>query len=252
MPSAVNLDMVGKTFGRWKVLQRGPNRLRSEMAMLCQCECGTESWVRPTSLKLGESKSCGCLRASLVDGSRFVGNRYGLLTVLEKLPEKDYGGAWLYRCKCDCGTERIYPSKRFAAARRGAFQSCGCKRGVRLPKGEGGFNNLFSEYSRGAASRGFAFELGREEFRELTKRDCFYCGSPPEQIKTLHKAATGHAAYAYNGIDRIDNSSGYVVGNVVSCCSPCNKSKGTMKQDEFIELANKIARHQAQQIAIEP
>lgn len=252
MPSPINLEMVGQTFGRWTVLQRGPKALRTEIAMLCRCECGEERWIRPTSLKLGESKSCGCLRASLVDGSRFVGNRYGLLTVLEKLPEKDYGGSWMYLCKCDCGTERAYPSKRFAAARRGAFQSCGCKRGVRLPKGEGGFNNLFSEYSRGASARGFAFNLDKDTFRALTQQDCFYCGSLAEQVKTLHKAATGHAAYIYNGIDRIDNSEGYIVGNVVACCSTCNRAKGTMKQTEFIKMARKIASHQAQQIAIEP
>lgn len=252
MPSAVNLEMVGKTFGRWTVLQRGPMRMRSEMAMLCRCECGEERWVRPTALKLGESKSCGCLRASLVDGSRFVGNRYGLLTVLEKLPERDYGGAWLYRCKCDCGTERVYPSKRFAAARRGAFQSCGCKRGVRLPKGESGLNNLLSEYQRGAASRGFSFSLTKEQFRALTKQDCFYCGSPPSQVRTLHNAATGHAAYTYNGIDRVDNAVGYEAENVVACCSACNVAKGKMPQADFIALAKKIANHQAQQLAIEP
>lgn len=244
--------MVGQTFGRWVVIQRGPKLLRSEMAMLCRCECGQESWVRPTSLKLGESKSCGCLRASLVDGSRFVGNRYGLLTVLEKLPERDYGGSWLYRCKCDCGTERVYPSKRFAAARRGAFQSCGCKRGVRLPKGESGLNSLLSEYRRGASARGLTFALDKEMFRALTKQDCFYCGEPPAQIRTLHKAATGHAAYTYSGIDRVDNAVGYLAGNVVACCSACNVAKGTMSQADFIELAKKIARRQSQQIAIEP
>jgi len=252
VPSAVNLDMVGKTFGRWTVLQRGPNRLRSEMAMLCKCDCGTESWVRPTSLKNGDSKSCGCLRSELVDGSRFVGNRYGLITVVKKLEERDYGGAWLYLCRCDCGNEKIYASKRFAAVRRGAFQSCGCKRGVRLPEGESGFNNLYSEYKRGAASRGFSFTLTKDEFRAITKQNCFYCGTPPSQIKTLRKAATGHAAYTYSGVDRVNNAAGYDADNVVACCSACNVAKGTMVQSDFIALAQKIANHQAVQIAIEP
>jgi hypothetical protein len=101
-------------------------------------------------------------------------------------------------------------------------------------------------------TRGFAFELDKETFRTLTKRSCFYCGSPPEQVRTLHNAATGHAAYTYNGIDRIDNFAGYIDGNVVPCCVACNRAKGTMKQSDFIELARKIAPHQAQQIAIEP
>lgn len=48
------------------------------------------------------------------------GNRYGLLTVIERVP----GGARrMYRCRCDCGGEK---SAAGSALTRGRVQSCGC------------------------------------------------------------------------------------------------------------------------------
>lgn len=51
-----------------------------------------------------------------------VGERFGKLTVLEKLPEKeDRYATW--RCKCDCGGETVVNTKRLL---RGTITNCGC------------------------------------------------------------------------------------------------------------------------------
>lgn len=51
-----------------------------------------------------------------------VGERFGKLTVLEKLPEKeDRYATW--RCKCDCGGEIVVNTKRLL---RGTITNCGC------------------------------------------------------------------------------------------------------------------------------
>ena len=34
-------------------------------------------------------------------------------------------------------------------------------------------------------------------------------------------------------IDRIDNTKGYIPGNVRSCCKHCNLAKHTMSEEEF-------------------
>lgn len=63
MPDTASL--IGKTFGRWKVIAisspivRPSGRL--EPAVLCRCNCGGEKIVRVSSLINGDSKSCGCL-----------------------------------------------------------------------------------------------------------------------------------------------------------------------------------------------
>lgn len=50
---------------------------------------------------------------------------------------------------------------------------------------------------------------------------CFYCGE-----NDWHKL----------GCDRIDNSIGHIIGNVVPCCKKCNIKRGKMSFEEFCEL----------------
>lgn len=47
-----------------------------------------------------------------------------------------------------------------------------------------------------------------------------------------------------NGIDRVDNSLGYVADNCVPCCEACNRAKLQMSSTDFINLANRIVTHQ--------
>lgn len=53
-----------------------------------------------------------------------TGNKYGLLTVIEKTKDKNGRAAW--KCKCDCGNEKIV---RGSDLRKGKITSCGynCK-----------------------------------------------------------------------------------------------------------------------------
>lgn len=54
-------DLSGKVFGRWVVI-RPYGKSKSEGQMFwCRCECGVERAVSGHSLRLGRSKSCGCL-----------------------------------------------------------------------------------------------------------------------------------------------------------------------------------------------
>lgn len=53
----------------------------------------------------------------------FPGERYGRLSVLAELPERDTGGARIFLCRCDCGTEKEIRGRHL---RSGAVQSCGC------------------------------------------------------------------------------------------------------------------------------
>ena len=41
----------------------------------------------------------------------------------------------------------------------------------------------------------------------------------------------------------MDNSKGYIKGNMVPCCWECNHLKGTRSHDEFVERVRKIAVH---------
>jgi hypothetical protein len=67
-------------------------------------------------------------------------------------------------------------------------------------------------YKSGASSRNIGFEISDEEASILFCSVCHYCGY--------------QAPHRLNGIDRVVNTLGYVKGNVVACCSYCNRAKG--------------------------
>lgn len=70
---------------------------------------------------------------------------------------------------------------------------------------------LFGLGKRSAKNRGLAWGLTREQFAELRSKKCFYCGHQLPERGT--------------GLDRINNELGYVVGNVLPCCTTCNVSR---------------------------
>src|SRR5690242_10933367 len=59
------IDMTGRKFGRWTVLERAPRGKVSNAKWLCRCECGNERAVVSVVLRRGESVSCGCYRAEV-------------------------------------------------------------------------------------------------------------------------------------------------------------------------------------------
>jgi hypothetical protein len=50
--------------------------------------------------------------------------------------------------------------------------------------------------------------------------------------------------FVYNGLDRVDNTLGYLPGNVVACCTQCNGAKLNYTQEEFLFWANQLYSHQ--------
>jgi hypothetical protein len=65
------IDLTGQRFGRWTVLAIHPERYRrphgKAVSILClsRCDCGTERVVRADVLRVGRSRSCGCLQREL-------------------------------------------------------------------------------------------------------------------------------------------------------------------------------------------
>lgn len=60
------LDLKGKRFGRWIVSNRVENSKGGQSYWLCKCDCGNKREVIGSSLKLGFSKSCGCLQKETI------------------------------------------------------------------------------------------------------------------------------------------------------------------------------------------
>ena len=56
------IDMTGQRFGRLTVVSRVKSH-NSNAKWLCKCDCGNYTEVLGTTLRRGESNSCGCLRS---------------------------------------------------------------------------------------------------------------------------------------------------------------------------------------------
>lgn len=55
-------DLTGQKFNRWTVISRAQNDKRGQAQWNCVCECGNTSIVGGKDLRLGKSRSCGCLQ----------------------------------------------------------------------------------------------------------------------------------------------------------------------------------------------
>lgn len=129
------IDLVGERFGRLEVLERAPGRGTSDSAFWkCKCDCGNIVTVSSSSLKQGDTKSCGCLKHDVLSQlytqigksniSNLVGKKFGHLTVLRDSGER-MQGAVIWECLCDCGNSKpIYVSTGNLTS--GHTQSCGC------------------------------------------------------------------------------------------------------------------------------
>jgi len=77
------------------------------------------------------------------------------------------------------------------------------------------------------------FTLTFEEYAELIKNLCRYCGGPLNE--------TG------SGLDRIDPTGAYTPDNVVPCCKDCNQTKSaSFTYDEMLIIGEAIGRVKAQ------
>ena len=163
-----------------------------------------------------------------------IGKKFGLLLVVGEapVPAGRTSKELFYLCKCDCGTEKVAEGDRL---RNGRTKSCGCF-GM-LPDGEASFNLLYNRYKINATDRGYNFDLSKDEFKSLTKQNCYYCNAEPS-LTCKPKYANG--GYLYSGVDRLDNSFGYTLDNCVPCCYTCNIAKHCMTQDEFKNWIRRI------------
>lgn len=107
---------INDVFGKLTVLKRDITTQKKGLYWICQCECGNKTSVYSTSLKNGNTKSCGCLAKETglnkwnIEQSEKakipIGTKFGKLTVIEDLgfreQIKGHRRRW-YKCKCDCG-----------------------------------------------------------------------------------------------------------------------------------------------------
>lgn len=119
------VDRTGHRYGRLTVVEQGEPKSDGRITWRCRCDCGNEKVVAASALQAGQSRSCGYLvkntRVSPITDR--VGQRFGRLVVLELAEGRTAGGGVRWRCRCDCGNEKVVNGGAMVA---GNVKSCGC------------------------------------------------------------------------------------------------------------------------------
>ena len=159
------------------------------------------------------------------------GTTFGKWTIREHV----YGS--IYWCECVCGRRLKI---EVSTLKNGTRRACNrCASG--LPEGDAAFNELYGTYRRNAKRGNREFLLTKEQAKSLFVSNCYYCGIAPSLLKKPKNRI--RSGFWYNGIDRVDNSIGYVLSNCLPCCAVCNHMKHIMSYEKFLRHINRIAEH---------
>jgi len=242
----IDADMIGKRYGKLVVIEFIQSIKRQGKLYLCQCDCGNTREALVGRLNSGAIAHCGCGTQEHNESMviEMSGQKIGKWMVL-KTADKPIGstmnkkGAY-WECQCECGTiKTVYSSD----LRNGHTKSCGCGKAeetaARSRKYEPWYRSALTVFKQ-TYSDG---NLTMEQFLELAKMNCHYCGIVPSNKYNVFKAenksptkfSLENGDYIYNGLDRVDNNRPHDLDNLVPCCRKCGTAKLHYTVDEFKE-----------------
>jgi hypothetical protein len=121
--------------------------------------------------------------------------------------------------------------------------------------GEFSFNRSERRCKGNAKFRGLTYSLTSEEYRDIVSSPCHYCGYKGDNynpyykktgelgcFKTVDKEWADKQWITINGIDRKDNSIGYIFDNCIPCCKICNYAKHNKTYDQFINYIDNLCK----------
>lgn len=119
-----SIDLTGKTFRDWIVIERANREEHRSGYWLCKCKCGNVRAVSGSRLIRKETHGCvNCRSTRIVSLAKdMVGQTFGFLTVIKLDAENKTGRAkWI--CQCQCGN---VVSVMGTNLRSKGTRSCGC------------------------------------------------------------------------------------------------------------------------------
>ena len=239
------IDLTGKIFKKLIVVKYLGSSKHGGALWLCKCQCGALRKCASGELRSGRSNSCGS-RKCCVRFKDLVGKIFGLLTVISYYPKSGQRCHW--KCKCECGNFAVIYANSLIS---GATKSCGCLAGANSESTA--WNRLYLTHIRTESTKG---KLSRTLFKQLSVKNCVYCGSVPKlwnthlkknglkKKKDKYKIASDYTVarswIKKNGVDRVNNKLKYSSSNSVSCCTDCNMEKSGRDFHEWLDRQSRI------------
>lgn len=200
--------MIGQRFGSQVVLELVGNGKAK-----IQCDCGTVKETRIQYLLSGESTSCGCGRYRDILPPIQIGDKFNLLTVVQKLGTDGHKRQVL--CLCNCGTYKVFNESDI---RSETTKSCGCfrrQRAANLTKthGQGGRNKTYL-YRAWLAMKERVRRSDRwPTYQENNIKVCPEWENSFEAFRDYVLENLGERPEKYS-LDRINNMKNYEPGNI--------------------------------------
>lgn len=178
-----------------------------------------------------------------------IGERFGSITVIDfarsEPDSKKKRTIYYFNGLCDCGSLKEYKRNYLL---EGVHKSCGClnKRcGSANPsfKGTGEIGSAFwSHIIKGARTRDIPFEISAEDawlLFETQEHRCALTGLP---IAMHLGIGPSGGVRRTASLDRIDNTKGYINGNVQWLHKDVNRMKSDFSTERFKELCKLVAQ----------
>lgn len=165
-----------------------------------------------------------------------VGQNYGRWTIIESSMSR--AGFWL--CRCGCGFEKEVEGYTLVTNRSTQCMTCANKERMVSRRGSGDLvaaRQAWSKHRQNAKERDLITEIDFDLFYKISKMSCHYCGSLPKSgyWENSSYRKEWNKPFISNGLDRFDNSKGYIKDNVIPCCIRCNRAKNDMSIEEWKE-----------------
>ncbi len=115
---------------------------------------------------------------------------------------------------------------------------------------------LFNRAKNNAKKRKISWNLSFDAFTAVILCSCFWCDAAPISHYNVSISTNGytqrksesyltkHGWITHNGLDRIENTMGYELKNVIPACKYCNFARNDRTVLEFKEWIEKISTYQ--------
>ena len=186
-----------------------------------------------------------------------VGKKFNMLTVISVRRSGEIGDSRrrsFALCNCDCGKTK---EVRIDSLKEGRYISCGCHSKNRwntvasLNHQFSGFGEIrgsyYSDLKRNAKKRGLEFNISIEELWDVFQKQegiCPLTGVPISFGRIYFPNETSASP------DRIDNSVGYISGNVRWVLKDINMIRKGYDSEYFINLCNLVAKKNPRDVSL--
>ncbi|MGV7002497.1 helix-turn-helix domain-containing protein [Priestia megaterium] len=204
-------DLTGQVFNKLTVIEyMGLDATKKQAMWKCRCECGKEIIVRKRNLKVGHTKSCGCISKVNKYREDLTGRVFGRLTVIEYggFDQKHKVATW--KCKCECGEEITTRKQNLLS---GDTRSCGClqRETVTATATKHGLHN-HRLYKIWHGMRGRCNNPNAPHYERYGGRGIRVCEEWDKSFETFYKDMIDTYKEGLT-IDRIDVNGNYEPGN---------------------------------------